>query len=171
MNKISWKSVYWEPCCSMWTDRWMDTRTDRQTEMTKLIVFFGSFAKEPINQQAIRNVDGERKQHSADVPAQRNTKARYFRCCKTHWKISALLSYKIVYNTMGGNRRFERAYYINPLNPELNPICYLLALLAHHFLHVSRIMVKSLPLRLLMSYTYIYIYIYIYIWSTYSGCF
>ena len=30
------------------------------------------------------------------------------------------------------------------LNPELNPICYLLALLgAHHFLHVSRIRVKS----------------------------
>ena len=44
---------------------------------------------------------------------------------------------------------------INPLNPELNPICYLLALLAHHFLHVSRIMVKSLTLRLLMSYIYI----------------
>jgi len=45
---------------------------------------------------------------------------------------------------------------INPLNPELNPICYLLALLAHHFLHVSRIRVKSLTLRLLMSYIYIY---------------
>jgi len=30
-------------------------------------------------------------------------------------------------------------YLINPLNPELNPICCLLALLgAHHFLHVSR---------------------------------
>jgi len=30
--------------------------------------------------------------------------------------------------------------YFNPLNPELNPICYLLSLLeAHHFLHVSRI--------------------------------
>ena len=42
----------------------------------------------------------------------------------------------------------------NPLNPELNPICYLLALLDHHFLHVSRIMVKSLPVRLLMSYIY-----------------
>ena len=42
----------------------------------------------------------------------------------------------------------------NPLNSELNPICYLLALLAHRFLHVSRIMVKSLPLRLLMSYIY-----------------
>ena len=42
----------------------------------------------------------------------------------------------------------------NPLNPELNPICYLLALLAHHFLHVSRIRVRSLTLRLLMSYIY-----------------
>jgi len=50
---------------------------------------------------------------------------------------------------------------VNPLNPELNPICYLLALLgAHHFLHVSRIRVKSLTFRLLMSY--------IYIWSTHS---
>ena len=45
---------------------------------------------------------------------------------------------------------------INPLNPELNPICYLLALLgAHHFLHVSRIRVKSLTLRRLMSYIYV----------------
>ena len=42
----------------------------------------------------------------------------------------------------------------NPLNAELNPICYLLALLAHHFLHVSRIRVKALTLRLLMSYIY-----------------
>jgi len=47
---------------------------------------------------------------------------------------------------------------VNPSNPELNPICYLLALLAHHFLHVSRIRVKSLLLRLLMSYIYTYIY-------------
>ena len=44
---------------------------------------------------------------------------------------------------------------VNPLNPELNPICYLLALLeAHHFLHVSRIRVKSLTFRRLMSYIY-----------------
>ena len=44
---------------------------------------------------------------------------------------------------------------INPLNPELNPICYLLALLgAHHFLHVSRIRVKLLTFRLLVSYIY-----------------
>ena len=41
----------------------------------------------------------------------------------------------------------------NTLNAELYPICYLLALLgAHHFLRVSRIRVKSLTLRLLMSY-------------------
>ena len=46
-------------------------------------------------------------------------------------------------------------FIINPLNPELNPICYLLALLgAHHFLHVSRIRVKLLTFRLLMSYIY-----------------
>jgi len=43
---------------------------------------------------------------------------------------------------------------VNPLNPELNPVCYLLALLAHHFLHVGRIMVKLLTLRLLMLYIY-----------------
>ena len=53
---------------------------------------------------------------------------------------------------------------LNPLKPELKPICYLLALLgAHHFLHVSRIRVKLLTFRRLMSY--------IYIWSTHSWCF
>jgi hypothetical protein len=46
---------------------------------------------------------------------------------------------------------------LNPLNAELNPICYLLALLGvHHFLHVSRIRVKTLTLRLLRSYIYIH---------------
>ena len=48
----------------------------------------------------------------------------------------------------------EYTDWINPLNPELNPICYLLALLAHHFLHVSRIRVKSLTIKLLMSHIY-----------------
>ena len=48
-----------------------------------------------------------------------------------------------------------RRVQFNPLNPELNPICYLLALLgAHHFLHVSRIRVKLLTFRRLMSYIY-----------------
>jgi len=50
---------------------------------------------------------------------------------------------------------------VNPLNPKLNPICYLLALLAHHFLHVSGIRVKFLTFRPLMSY----------ICSTHSWCF
>jgi len=52
---------------------------------------------------------------------------------------------------------FREEGMINPLNPELNPICYLLALLgAHHILHVSRIRVKSLTLRVRMSCIYIY---------------
>ena len=46
--------------------------------------------------------------------------------------------------------KFMAERYFNPLNPELNPICYLLALLgAHHFLHVSMIRVKLLTFRLL----------------------
>ena len=55
---------------------------------------------------------------------------------------------------------FPKHYFLfmrlfNPLNPELNPICYLLALLgAHHFLHVSRIRVKLLTFRRLMSCIY-----------------
>ena len=56
-------------------------------------------------------------------------------------------------NTSIGVCFFEIVCF-NPLNAELNPICYLLALLAHHFLHVSRIRAKSLTLRLLMSYIY-----------------
>ena len=68
---------------------------------------------------------------------------------KSHTKVSCTLS------------QYPPAYcHINTLNAELNPICYLLALLAHHFLPVSKIRVKSLILRLLMSYIYIYIYIY-----------
>ena len=67
-----------------------------------------------------------------------------------------------VYSVFPSGMTYSKIAQFNPLNPELNPSCYLLALLAHHFLHVSRIRVKSLTLRLLMSY------IYIYIWSTYS---
>ena len=63
---------------------------------------------------------------------------------------------------LGANKKFckyfinrKKQEQINPLNPELNPICYLLALLGpHHFLHVSRIRVKSLTFRRLMSYIY-----------------
>ena len=69
-----------------------------------------------------------------------------------HWNLQ-----RLYYNLQ--RLYYNPVMYINPLNPELNPICYLLALLgAHHFLHVSRIRVKSLTFRLLMSY----------IWSTHS---
>ena len=76
--------------------------------------------------------------------------------------ITHLQEHKTTVTTASGNRytvidrvKFTDKEYrqINPLNPELNPICYLLVLLgAHHFLHVSRIRVKSLTFRLLMSY-------------------
>jgi len=56
----------------------------------------------------------------------------------------------------GNKNRYLCSYgNINPLNSELNPICHLMALLGvHHFLYVSRIRVKSLTLRLLMSCIY-----------------
>ena len=61
-----------------------------------------------------------------------------------------LLDFYVNYTMMHGSTNIK----FNPLNAELNPICYLLALLAQNFLHVSRIRVKSLTLRLLMSYIY-----------------
>jgi len=46
-TQISWKSFYWEPSCSMWTDG--------RTYMTKLIVAFDNFANEP-NYNKIRRL-------------------------------------------------------------------------------------------------------------------
>jgi hypothetical protein len=43
--KILWKSVQWGPGCSMRTDGRADGWTDRQTDMTKLIVAFRNLAK------------------------------------------------------------------------------------------------------------------------------
>ena len=43
---ISWKFIQWEPSCSMRADR----QTDRQIDMTKLIVRFRNFANAPKNQ-------------------------------------------------------------------------------------------------------------------------
>jgi hypothetical protein len=43
-----------------------------------------------------------------------------------------------MYNT----NAFKTVWGFNPLNAELNPICHLLALLAHHIFHVSKIRVK-----------------------------
>jgi len=59
-------------------------------------------------------------------------------CLAVHHSITFLLL-----PTLYTNFLFIHTNYINPLNAELNPICYLLALLgAHHFLHVSSIRVK-----------------------------
>jgi len=77
-------------------------------------------------------------------------------------EVSSSLIYSLFSDVMQSGlvvtyRWFEttKATVFNPLNRELNPICYLLALLGvHHFLHVSRIRVKLLTFRLLMSYIY-----------------
>jgi len=106
-------------------------------------------------------------------------KTKYLRCTRKNHKLEELQinlmyleqvqSYKYLGSTVNSGSSIEeeiqyritlrnKAYYsdqffFNPLNPELNPICYLLALLgAHHFLHVSKIRVKLLTFRLLMSY-------------------
>jgi len=79
---------------------------------------------------------------------------------------ACVLSFILSHNSRTDGRKGDilklhiQSFAFKPLNPELNPVCYLLALLAHHFLHVSRIRVKLLTSRLLMSYIYIYIYIY-----------
>jgi hypothetical protein len=52
---------------------------------------------------------------------------------------------KVVFEQVSGaqSRSIKDENLFNPLNTELNPLCYLLALLgAHHILHVSRIRVK-----------------------------
>jgi hypothetical protein len=39
-HKISWKSIQWEPSCSMWTDGQTDRRTDRHDEANSRISQF-----------------------------------------------------------------------------------------------------------------------------------
>jgi len=60
----------------------------------------------------------------------------------TNIRMNSLRNFTVIFN----NGLYSSCTF-NPLKHELNPICYLLALLAHHFLHVSRIRVKSLTLR------------------------
>ena len=75
----------------------------------------------------------------------------------SHIVICGLPRSTIIFFHIISNGTILKKKYIYPLKPKLNPICYLLALLgAHHFLHVSRIRVKSLTFRRLMSYIYIY---------------
>jgi len=54
--------------------------------------------------------------------------------------ISALIMYQ---NIPLNCRRSYVTYLFNPLNAELNPICHLLALLAHLIFHVSGLRVNA----------------------------
>ena len=76
-------------------------------------------------------------------------------------KISPVVEYTkclhryVTHRQIQDSDQLSLMHLFNPLKPELNPICYFLALLgAHHFLHVSRIRVKLLTFRRLMSYIY-----------------
>ena len=104
--------------------------------------------------------DGQNSTIGIQIEKKNITRNIHQTCCLLFWNCKQMMSKfyckldpkKLLLN---GTR-----LVVNPLKPELNSICYLLALLAHHFLHVSRISVKSLTFRRLMSY--------IYIWSTHS---
>jgi hypothetical protein len=83
-------------------------------------------------------------------------------CCCRHWiKLWKSFLGHLFYDILRQITDFLfQGCKVNPLSPELNPICYLLTLLAHDLLHVSRIRVKSLTLILLMSYTGCFIELY-----------
>jgi hypothetical protein len=126
-------------------------RKDRQTDMMKLRVAFRNFANAPKHPRRLPQLpaDVSAETQTGDVPNASKRKP-------LKRDIQQLTS-----TTFPEHPAFRlQSYCINPLSPEINPICYLLALLAHDFLHVSRIRFKSLTFRLLMSY--------IYLWSTYS---
>jgi hypothetical protein len=77
--------------------------------------------------------------YRASVPVQGSTLLLPFICL-------------VIYTSCHNGPNHVISECLNTLRPELNPIYYLLALLAHDFLHVSRIRVKLLILMLLMSY-------------------
>jgi hypothetical protein len=72
--------------------------------------------------------------------------------CHPYYRPKTQVECKYCALKIGGSQHDQLSF--NPLSPELNPICYLQELLAHDFLHVSRIRVKSLALKWLMSYIY-----------------
>jgi len=92
--------------------------------------------------------------HYADITGDLDLNTQVFR--DLTW-IKCMKGFKIIHLRLENTAVtvFDIYFKINPLKPELNSICYLLALLgAHHFLHVSRIRVKSLTFRLPISYIY-----------------
>ena len=58
--------------------------------------------------------------------------------------LSTLKYHRVVSYTLGVAKSF-REFTINPLNAELNLVCYLLSLVgAHHIFHVSGLSVKEI---------------------------
>jgi len=124
-KSFKYQSVPWKPSCSK--------QTDRRKKLTGAFRNSASAPKNKFKSLAIYQSIWRNKPGDADLLHSRSKNL--------------------------GSRNKQHSFLpqkqFNPLNPELNPICYLLALLgAHHFLHVSRIRVKILTFRLLMSYIY-----------------
>jgi len=64
-----------------------------------------------------------------------------FMCFAWIWEQAAIIWLYIIYWLVFITE--IRCAWLNPLNSELNPICHLLALLAHHIFHVSGLRVKA----------------------------
>ena len=97
-----------------------------------------------------KHVEHSRNNGIINCPTQLHLAGHFYKICIMMHGSMNVKSMNVIYITQG-----QSYNSVNPLNAELNPIFYFLALLgAHHFLHVSRIRVKSLTLRLLMSYIY-----------------
>jgi len=136
----------------------------RNLSVTPFISIVSPAEVRAVEYEAIKIMNGETKgaaNQSFIAELKRLFLKSYIRGRKAGlWKLSVRVP--------GLKPRFQRACFfqsgtqmriliiLNPLNPELNPICYLVAFLVHHFLHVSRIRVKLLTFRLLMTYIYIY---------------
>ena len=126
--QISWKPVRWEARWYVWVDG--------RSDMMKVIDAFRYYANAPQNYNGMTCIAAQRKRVAVQNVHPVHT-----------WRYRTQ-----VRRTADASETFA---LFNPLSPELNPICYLLALLgAHHFLHVSRIRVRLLTFRILMSYIY-----------------
>ena len=114
-----------------------------------------------INARQAHQIDDTPRAHAATNQRGMWSHTLTLQCkhCKTAQLLNSLSKHIGSKNSWANfSNKTHYTIHINPLKLELNFICYLLALLAHHFLHVSRIRVKSLKFRRLMSYIYIYIY-------------
>ena len=143
--------------------------TDRQTDMTKITVAFLRYFKRSYIWCVVLStvLTGYANELGTNATCIWYIRVKPIQSRLTSWLKVGSQPYRTCFFVMQANLKLQIKRHsftshihvcrntFNPLNPELNPICYLLALLgAHYFLHVSRITVKSLTLRRLMSYIY-----------------